>query len=88
MHRVDWRWLATIVYWVMTLALVLLAFALVYQGGNEARILSGVGLNLNWGESSPEAKGIFGFGFLTSVFVLITLRRVNSLRRQMRDHRP
>jgi len=95
MQRVDRRQVASIAKgWaarfdrLMSFAVILLASVLIYQGGNEAHVLSGVGLNLNWAESRPEAKAIFGFGLLTLVLVLITLRRVNSLRRQMLDHRP
>lgn len=60
MHRASWRHTAraasNLLLAVVALTLIALAFVLLYKGGNEAKVFDGVGLNLNWSDSTPEAK--------------------------------
>lgn len=85
LHRHDERQLGDILFRVAGFGITLVAFVLIYKGGNEAHILSGLKLNLNWDESSPEAKLIFGFGSLIVGLGLNIAWRVIRLNWRIRD---
>lgn len=72
MDRANWHQIAravsNLLLAVVALTLTALAFVLLYKGGNEAKVLDGVGLNLHWSDSRPEAK------LLVAVIILLVAK--------------
>ncbi len=86
MRRASWRRTAlaasNLLLAVVALTLIALGFVLLYKGGNEAKVFDGVGLNLRWSDSTPEAKLLVA----AIIFLVAKDPAAQAIRRSRRWH--